>query len=91
LDYTKVTNLDPGSIELERVIQADIDREMHAQILYGIAPGLSMVPEALMRMEETCRRMLLPWEQVDKEAEPDYDQMYYDNIGRFEDEQEKDV
>lgn len=70
---------------------ADIDRELHVQVLGTIAPGLGFVPEALIKLEDTCRHFLLPWEQVEDNAEPDYDQMYYDNIGRFEDEQKEEV
>lgn len=76
------------SIRYERAILVDVERELRADLLASLAPGLGMLPELLAKMEDTCTDILMPWTTEGESASVDYDQLYYDNIGRFEDDKE---
>ena len=90
MDYSKVSVIDRRTIRYENIILAEIERELQTDNLRSLIPGLLRIPEAIFELDEVCQSIQTPWLLGGEVDDRDYDQLYYDNIGRFlENENEK--
>ena len=62
---------------------------MQADGLRTLIPGMLRIPEIIFEIDDMCQTILMPWVAKDTVDTRDYDQLYYDNIGRFKDDKEK--
>lgn len=68
----------------------EIYRDMQADSFSSMIPVMSNQPELAIKVIQARDNLLMPWEVGAVEPEKNWDQLYYDNIGKY-DEKEKDV
>ena len=76
---------------LETTVLVDIYRELQVNAYNALMPLTVNNPAVGVDIAQSMDQVMMPWESGEVRHDINYDKLYYDNIGKFTDDQKEEV